>query len=103
MADPFEPGRGACGAYISAQTLCPKPPTRVGLITFGPPLRVWKAFTCDEHQDRLVVSRPVEERDRAELAYRLEKLRPAITPLAEGAEARELLERARAWATAQDV
>jgi hypothetical protein len=90
---------------------CPGPVTRCGLVLRqrfdGRPPEAWLAFACDEHFGVLVAARELLDRDRAVLdEWRAEERhtssaeRPwrAPQPLATGAEAVALVERARRWA-----
>ncbi|GAA0934142.1 hypothetical protein GCM10009559_24470 [Pseudonocardia zijingensis] len=97
-------GRGPLGKPAA----CQRAPTHAGLVYFEHPRpRVWLAFACEEHHGALVGARPMLERDRVELARRMEARRRVaeegapvvpLEPLAVGSAARRLVERARAWA-----
>lgn len=68
------------------------------------PSVMW-CFACPEHAEELIAARPLQERDRAEMARRRELSArhapdPQGGPLAVGRAARELVDRARRWAQA---
>jgi hypothetical protein len=110
---PFSSGRAGCGAYrhndYIAPHPCQRPPVWVGLrfSRFPAPGHTAIAFACDEHRGELTAPRRLLDRDRATLARRAEQTRRGLAgepgwepdpPLATGAAARALIERARAWA-----
>lgn len=115
---PFAAQRAGCGAAaissgITGPSPCPHPPTWAGLVYFPYPRpgeTRW-AFTCDHHRDHLTAPRRLLDRDRAELARRRERERAVLVdharyvpdePLARGAAARRLLQRAERLAAAAD-
>jgi hypothetical protein len=68
-------------------------------------------FACGHHADQLIAARPLLPRDRDVLERRCEKHRTEVAgrrwtgeqegPLARGAAAERLVERAKAWAERQ--
>ena len=92
--------------YVSLAYSCRATPTHAGLVMLGPDKRVYLAFACTEHAGQLIAARQLLDRDRAELDRRRHSVDWArvghpplpIDPLAAGAAARRLVERARAWA-----
>lgn len=112
MREPFQASRAGCGSYtnspLTAAAPCTTPPVWAGVVFYprSNPPELWLAFTCDRHRDALDVARPLEERDRDELARRRERWRATVEdkvpwtpeePLARGVEARERFARAKAW------
>lgn len=113
---PFRLGAGGCGAYVSAGAggsprRCAARVTRCGLVlrerAHGRPAEAWLAFTCDEHVGQLVAPRELLVRDREVLdawhaeerrTYSAERPWRPPQPLARGADALRLVERARWWA-----
>jgi hypothetical protein len=111
----FQVMAAGCGGYIhntlSAPSHCSVEPTVVGLLIFRRPdgrRAVWLGFACNQHADQLLAARPLLPRDYDVLARRRDKLRTELAgrrwageqegPLARGAEADRLVERALAWA-----
>lgn len=87
---------------------CGADPTRAGLWFAAHGRTVWLAFACDQHADDLIAARPLLPRDRDALNRRRDKRRTELAghrwageqegPLARGAAAERLVERAKAWA-----
>lgn len=115
MRGPFRVMAAGCGGYVHhdvlAPSACVKEPTVVGLVPVGRPEHrraVWLGFACDVHADHLVAPRALLPRDRDVLARRRDERRVQLAghrwageregPLARGAEADRLVERAREWA-----
>jgi hypothetical protein len=90
--------------YVSLAYACRAEPTHAGLLRLGD--RVFLAFACAEHAGRLIAPRVMLDRDRTELGRRRHSTEWArvghdplpIDPLAIGAAASRLIERAQAWA-----
>lgn len=118
MGEPFQVMAAGCGGYVHHAVLAPSgcqtEPTMVGLVMFRRPdgrRAVWRAFTCAAHADQLVAARPLLPRDRDVLARRRDQRHAELAgrrwageregPLARGAEADRLVERALAWAAAR--
>lgn len=98
-----------CAFYTSgggaAPSHCQRKTTHAGLIWFPHSRSLWWSFACVVHASGLEAARPLNDRDRAELSRRREKLRATLQdkapwvpdePLARGAEGLRILERARA-------
>lgn len=115
MREPFQASRAGCGSYtnnpLTAAAPCATAPSWVGVVFYprSQPPSLWRAFACDRHRDQLDVARPLEQRDRDELARRRERWRATVEdhrpwipeePLATGAEARARFEAAQRWAKA---
>ncbi len=109
MTDRFAP-LTTPGCIVKARTVslafeCRAEPTHAGLITVND--EVFLAFACPEHKSSLIAARRMLGRDRAELERRRHSWTWArvghpplpIDPLATGAAARRLVEKARVWAT----
>ena len=87
---------------------CGAEPTRAGLWFAAHGRTVWLAFACDQHADDLIAARPLLPRARDALNRRRDKRRTELAghrwageqegPLARGAAAERLVERAKAWA-----
>lgn len=114
VSEPFQIMAAGCGAYVSndvtAPSACQSEPTMVGLWMYRRPSgqrAVWRGFTCDAHAEQLLGTRPLLPRDRDVLARRRDRHRTELAgrrwagehegPLARGAEADQLVERALAW------
>lgn len=117
-ATSFRLGAGGCGAILSSgpqgkPSQCWAPATRCGLIFHqmkGKPAEAWLAFACEQHAGKLIAARELLERDRAVLEHwRTEERREYSAqrpwrrpqPLARGAGALQLVERARRWAATE--
>ena len=101
-----------CGGMVfrgmQGPTHCEAEPTMAGLWFAAHGRTVWLGFACDRHSDHLIAARPMRPRDRDVLARRRDRHRTELSgtrwagehegPLARGAEAERLVERARAWA-----
>ena len=101
-----------CGGMIHRGTTgpdhCPAEPTVAGLWWSAHGRTVWLAFACPAHADELIAPRPLKPRDRDALSRRRDKRRTQMAghrwageqegPLARGAAAERLVERANAWA-----
>lgn len=114
LSGPFAASRVGCGGAALATistggSPCPARPTWVGVKWFPYPRpgELCLGFACDAHRDQLDVARPLDDEARAELERRRERDRRVLVdkqperkdpPLAIGAEGRERLARARAWA-----
>jgi hypothetical protein len=89
---------------VSLAFECRAEPTHAGLVLIND--QVFLAFVCMEHKSRLIASRRMLDRDRAELERRRHSWLWArvghpplpIEPLQTGAAAHRLVEKARAWA-----
>jgi hypothetical protein len=87
---------------------CGAEPTRAGLWFSRQSRTAWLAFACDRHADDLIALRQLLPRDRDALNRRRHKHRTELAghrwageqegPLARGAAAERLVERAKAWA-----
>ena len=108
--EPFSPDLPGCGGFAGSG-LCNASPTWYGQAYFPQHRRLWRAFACNEHKALLDVARPLDDDGRAELERRRERRHRVIVlherylpeePLATGRDARERLERARAWAAEHD-
>jgi hypothetical protein len=87
---------------------CQAEPTMAGLWFAAHGRRVWLGFACQRHGIDLIAARPLLPRDRDALERRRDKRRTELAgrrwageqegPLARGAAAERLVERARAWA-----
>ena len=87
---------------------CGAEPTVAGLWFARQGQTVWLAFACDIHADDLIAPRELLPRDRDALNRRRDKRRTQLTghrwageqegPLARGAAAERLIDRAQAWA-----
>lgn len=114
MGEPFRVLAAGCGGFTSsvyvAPSECQQQPTVVGLIMFRRPdgrRAVWRGFACDAHAQHLIAARPLRPRDRDILQRRRAARRTELAgdrwageregPLARGAEADRLVERALAW------
>jgi hypothetical protein len=101
-----------CGGYVHhdlAPSTCEDAPTVVGL-RFSPHDRtVWLGFACDVHAQELIAPRVLLPRDR-DVLHRRRALRSHESrgrrwaglregPLARGAAAEQLVDRALAWAS----
>lgn len=106
---PIEPGRAGCAVmssgFAGTPTDCQQLVTHAGLVYFPGTKRLWWVFACDVHKDRVEAARPLNDRDRVELARRRVNWEAALEgrgrwvpnePLAVGVEARRILERVRA-------
>ena len=93
---------------MQGPTHCQTEPTVAGLWFAAHGRTAWLGFACDRHAESLVAARWLLPRDRDVLARRRDKHRTELAgkrwagepqgPLARGAEAERLIERARAWA-----
>jgi hypothetical protein len=89
---------------------CHAEPTMAGLLFSSQGRTVWLAFACDRHGDDLIARRSLLPRDRHVLNRRRDTRRTELAghrwagaqegPLARGAAADRLIERANAWAAA---
>jgi hypothetical protein len=115
---PWTLGVPGCGANLQTGPGgsfqgCPGRTTHVGVRLHRSPTRrrleLWLSFACAEHVDQLDAARELLDRDRAvqrewgEQRRRAQPGRPTIapTPLATGADAKALHERALVWAAAR--
>jgi hypothetical protein len=113
----FRLGVGGCGVVVPSgpqgqPRQCSTPATRCGLILHrmkGKPAETWLAFACEQHASGLTAARDLLDRDRAVLEqWRSEQQREYSAqqpwrrpqPLARGADALQLVERARRWVEA---
>ena len=101
-----------CGGMVfrgmQGPTHCEAEPTMAGLWFAAHGRTVWLGFACDRHSDHLIAARPMRPRDRDVLARRRDRYRTELSgtrwagehegPLARGAAAERLVERAKAWA-----
>ena len=101
-----------CGGIVfrgaQGPTHCQVEPTRVGLWYAAHGRTVWLGFACTRHADQLIAARPLLPRDRDMLERRRDRRRTELSgrrwageregPLARGAAAERLVQRARAWA-----
>lgn len=114
MGEPFQVMAAGCGGFVHhagvAPSHCEAEPTVVGLVMFrrrDGRRAAWRAFACNRHADHLIAPRPLLPRDRDVLARRRDERRTKLAgrrwageqegPLARGAEADDLVERAWAW------
>lgn len=114
VGEPFQVMAAGCGAYVSngftAPSVCHSEPTMVGLWMYrreSGRRAVWRGFACDDHAEQLLAARALLPRDRDVLARRRDRHRTELAgrrwageregPLARGAEADQLVERALAW------
>lgn len=100
------PHNGTCAGYqhpaLYAPYHCPRPVVAAGLVYYEEHRGqfLYLAFACPEHAELLITARPLQERDRAEITRRQTRAPSEKNgPLAVGREARELVARARHWAT----
>jgi hypothetical protein len=86
---------------------CGAEPTTAGLWFSRQGRTAWLAFACDTHRGDVIAARALLPRDRDVLKKRRDKRRAQLAghrlagaggPLACGAAAEHLIERARAWA-----
>jgi hypothetical protein len=87
---------------------CTAEPTKAGLWFSLHSRTAWLAFACDRHADNLIAPRRLLPRDRDALNRRRDKRRTELAghrwageqegPLARGAAAEKLVERAKSWA-----
>jgi hypothetical protein len=111
-------GVGGCGAMVPTgphgrPNSCRLPVTRCGLVLrerpAGRPAEAWLVFACEAHAGDLIAARELLDRDRVVLGqWRAETARAEAghpwqrpEPLARGADAVQLVERAQRWAERQ--
>jgi hypothetical protein len=101
-----------CGGIIHrgliGPTHCEFEPVVAGLWYAAHGRTAWLGFACDQHADQLIAARPLLPRDRDALERRRAQRRTEVAgqrwsgeqegPLARGAAAERLVERAKAWA-----
>ncbi len=99
LADPgpFQASRAGCGATVSTDDGHPRDcwdtPAWAGLRYYPYPRgAAYLAFVCDAHNDQVEAARQLLDRDRLEMARR--QAGGVVEPLATGAAARRLVERA---------
>jgi hypothetical protein len=108
---PWRVGVSHCGAYTTTGTSgAPQPCTAAvryaGVVLRREPLAAWLAFSCQAHRGELIAARRLLPRDRAVLADWQKREQGALAgegwhpprPLAVGAAAHELVQRAEAAA-----
>jgi hypothetical protein len=110
----FHVMEAGCGGVVHhdllAPTSCQAQPTVAGLWYSAHGRSVWLGFACDRHADELIAPRRLLPRDRDVLDRRRDRRRTELAgrrwageeegPLARGAAAVRLVERAKAWAAA---
>jgi hypothetical protein len=101
-----------CGGIVhrgmQGPTSCHAEPTVAGLWYAAHGRTAWLGFACDRHASELIAPRSLLPRDRAVLECRCDRHRTEMAgrrwageregPLARGAAAERLVERAKAWA-----
>jgi hypothetical protein len=93
---------------MQGPTPCGREPVVAGLWYAAYGRTVWLGFACEQHAGQLVAARALLPRDRDTLHRRRDRHRPELAgrrwageqegPLARGAAAERLIERAQAWA-----
>jgi hypothetical protein len=108
----FHTMAAGCGGIVHrgmlGPTSCEAEPTFAGLWFAAHGRTAWLGFACPRHADQLIAARPMLPRDRDVLGRRQDRHRTEIAgqrwageqqgPLARGAAAERLVERAKAWA-----
>jgi hypothetical protein len=108
----FHTMAAGCGGIVHrglvGPTDCPFEPTVAGLWFAAHGRTAWLGFACDGHADELIAARSLLPRDRDVLQRRRDQHRTEMAgrrwageqegPLARGAAAERLVERAKAWA-----
>ena len=108
----FSVMNAGCGGVIFRGMLgptdCQAQPTVAGLWYAAHGRTAWLGFACDQHAVELIAARPLLPRDRDVLERRRAQHRTEMAgrrwageqegPLARGAAAERLVERAKAWA-----
>jgi hypothetical protein len=108
----FRTMAAGCGGIVHrglmGPTHCEAKPTVAGLWYAAHSRTAWLGFACYQHADQLIAPRPMLPRDRDVLNRRQDRHRTEIAgkrwageqegPLARGAAAERLVERAKAWA-----
>jgi hypothetical protein len=111
---PFRATAAGCGGFVfpdqQGPTHCGAEPVLAGLWFAQHGRTVWLAFACAEHAGELIAPRPLLPRDRDVLARRRDTWHTELAgrrwdgevegPLARGAGAKRLIQRATAWAAA---
>ena len=101
-----------CGGMVfrgvQGPTHCGREPVVAGLWYAAHGRTVWLGFACEQHVAQLIAARALLPRDRDALSRRRDKRRTELSgrrwageqegPLARGAAAERLVERAAAWA-----
>jgi hypothetical protein len=107
----FSVMNAGCGGVIEhdmlAPTSCHAEPVVAGLWFAAHGRTAWLGFACDRHAPELIAPRPLLPRDRNVLERRRDRHRTELAgrrwageqegPLARGAAAEKLVERAKAW------
>lgn len=107
----FQVMASGCGGILHSgldgSTRCPEEPTVAGLWFAAHGRTAWLGFACDRHAGDLIAARPLLPRDRDVLRRRRDQRRTETSgrrwageqegPVARGAAAERLVERARAW------
>jgi len=110
----FHVMEAGCGGVVDHDTLaptnCQAEPTVAGLWYAAHGRTVWLGFACHRHAPELIAPRPLLPRDRNVLERRRDRHRTQMAgrrwageqegPVARGAAAERLVERAKAWAAA---
>ena len=110
----FHVMEAGCGGVVDHDTLaptnCQAQPTVAGLWYAAHGRTVWLGFACQRHADELIAPRRLLPRDRDVLERRRDRHGTQMAgrrwageqegPLARGAAAERLVERAKAWAAA---
>ena len=110
----FHVMEAGCGGVVDHDTLaptnCQAQPTVAGLWYAAHGRTVWLGFACQRHADELIAPRRLLPRDRDVLERRRDRHRTQMAgrrwageqegPVARGAAAERLVERAKAWAAA---
>lgn len=113
----FHVAAAGCGGVIHrgllGPTSCHAEPIVAGLWYAAHGRTVWLGFGCERHADQLIAARPLLPRDRDVLDRRRDRHRTELAgkrwageqegPLARGAAAERLVERAKAWAAAHPL